>query len=394
MTTVSIAECLGEDFLAQALHRTYRHVPRVLPAAAGLMTWDDLNTILSVQRLEPPRLRLSVDGEALPQHRYSVPVTTRRHQVWHRIHPAEFHARLAEGASLVLDAVDELHPPIGRLAQELEGWLRTGVQVNLYASWTSTEGFGTHWDDHDVIVVQLEGAKRWRLYGPTRAAPMYRDTATPEPPPEIPVAELVMQAGDVLYLPRGWWHSVTADQGTHSLHLTCGLQTHTGADLMGWLSETLRASERVRADLPRFAEPHEQAAYVEALRKELLAELEDPAALLARYTVARDATDAGRMRTSLPHLAGPPADPVLPVQLTTGRACLTETKASVTFTANGQEWDFAPKVGPLLRRLLNGGPATLADLAEASGLTVEQAATVVGELVSGQAAALGTAEPS
>ncbi|WSC07830.1 cupin domain-containing protein [Streptomyces scopuliridis] len=54
---------------------------------------------------------------------------------------------------------------------ELEHWLRTGVQTNLYASLTAREGFGVHWDDHDVIVIQIDGAKRWKLYGPTRTAP-------------------------------------------------------------------------------------------------------------------------------------------------------------------------------------------------------------------------------
>jgi ribosomal protein L16 Arg81 hydroxylase len=35
------------------------------------------------------------------------------------------------------------------------------VQVNSYASFgQTTVGFDAHWDDHDVIVVQLEGRKR------------------------------------------------------------------------------------------------------------------------------------------------------------------------------------------------------------------------------------------
>ncbi|WP_159050508.1 cupin domain-containing protein [Streptomyces cellostaticus] len=52
MTPMSIAACLGEDFLAQALHREHRHVPGALDVA-GIMTWDDLNQILASHRLEP-----------------------------------------------------------------------------------------------------------------------------------------------------------------------------------------------------------------------------------------------------------------------------------------------------------------------------------------------------
>ncbi|HLL32732.1 MAG TPA: cupin domain-containing protein [Streptomyces sp.] len=390
MTTASIAERLGgEAFLAQTLGRTYCHVRGAVPGAAALLTFADLNDLLAVHRLEPPRLRLSADGEMLPQHRYAVTEVTRRRTVWHRLQPAELHARLAEGASLVLDAVDELHPPVRRLAEELEGWLRTHVQVNAYASWTATEGFGVHWDDHDVIVVQLQGAKRWRLYGPTRRAPLATDTDRPQPPPEKPVAELVLRTGDVLYLPRGWWHAVAADQGANSLHLTCGLRPHTGADLLAWLGGILRSSELVRADLPVHTGPAAQAAHLELLRKEVDAALADPS-LIARYVAARDAEDVGRLRPSLPYLAPPPADPGLSVRLTTPRARLEDTgdDGPVTFTAAGQEWRLTPAAAPVLRAMLDCREKTFADLAAASGLTLDQVAAVVGELVAGQVVTL------
>ncbi|MFE4830860.1 cupin domain-containing protein [Streptomyces sp. NPDC056672] len=290
MSPLNLAAHLGQDeFLAQVFHRRYRLVPAAVPTPGDLITWDDINTILATHRLEPPRLRLSANGETLPAHRYTAPVTTRRHTIRQRLHPAELHARLAEGASLVIDAVDELHPPVARGAMELEEWLRTGVQVNLYASWTAREGFGVHWDDHDVVVIQIDGAKRWKLYGPTRTAPMYKDTAEPEPPPEEPVAELVLRPGDVLYLPRGWWHSVAASEGEHSLHLTFGIQTTTGAQLLSWLADDLRRHEVLREDLPVHAAAAQQAVYLDRLRKEVTGALKDPG-LISRYTAMRDGT--------------------------------------------------------------------------------------------------------
>lgn len=382
MTTLSIARRLGgENFLAQALGRDYRH----LPGAAALLTFADLNDLLAVHRLEPPRLRLSTNGEPLPQHRYATTEITRRRTIWHRLQPAELHARLADGASLVLDAVDELHPPVRDLAEELERWLRTHVQVNAYASWTPVEGFGTHWDDHDVIVVQLHGAKRWRLFGPTRCAPLAVDTETPQPPPEEPV-DLVLRPGDLLYLPRGWWHAVTADQHTNSLHLTCGMRTHTGADLLTWLCETLRSRDVIRADLPVHGPADQHRAHLDLLRKEVTAALDDPN-LVARYLDARDAADPGRLRPSLPYLTGrPPANPDLAVRLTTARSVLHTVEDGVVFSAAGCEWEFTAPVGPLLTVLRRGGEHTLATLAAASGLTLDQVAAVVGELVGGQVA--------
>ncbi|MFF4948665.1 JmjC domain-containing protein [Streptomyces chattanoogensis] len=49
--------------------------------------------------------------------------------------------------------MEELHPGIEDLANKLERHFRTDVQINLYASWTSTEGFRVHWDDHDAVIL-------------------------------------------------------------------------------------------------------------------------------------------------------------------------------------------------------------------------------------------------
>ncbi|WP_327317091.1 cupin domain-containing protein [Streptomyces sp. NBC_01235] len=389
MSPLNLAAHLGQDeFLAQVLHRRYRHIPAALPNPGELITWDDVNTILATHRLEPPRLRLSVDGEMLPAHRYTAPVTTRRHTVWQRLHPAELHARLVEGASLVIDAVDELHPPVGRAAMELEQWLRTGVQANLYASFTAREGFGVHWDDHDVVVIQIDGAKRWKLYGPTRTAPMYKDTAEPEPPPEEPVAELVLHPGDVLHLPRGWWHSVAASEGEHSLHLTFGIQTTTGAQLLSWLADDLRRHDVLREDLPVHANAAQQVVYLERLRKEVTTALEDPA-LIARYTATRDTTDLTRLRPSLPHITRIPTDPDLHIRLITARTHLSSAPNGdgVIFRACENEWEMAAEALPLLQRLMSAAPCAvpLGELAVATGVSVEDVVAVVSELVEGQA---------
>jgi Cupin superfamily protein len=388
LSPLNLAARLGQDeFLAQAFHRQYRHVSGAIENPASLMTWDALNTILATHRLDPPRLRLSMDGEMLPQYRYASPVMTRRHTVWQRLYPAELHARLAEGASLVLDAADELHAPIGRAAMELEQWLRAGVQANLYASWTPREGFGVHWDDHDVLVIQVDGAKRWKLYGQTRVAPMYKDTTEPDPPPSEPVAELVMQPGDLLYLPRGWWHSVSASEGVHSMHVTFGIQTSTGAQLLAWLADDLRSREVLRRDLPVHASGEEQAAYLHRLRAEVAAALEAPG-LIKRFVSERDGEDLTRVRPNLPYITDIPADPKLMVRLATSRAELgAAADNGVVFRATDNEWDLTEEAGPVLRRLIDVAPGSvsLGELAGAAGISVDDTADLLSELAEGQA---------
>lgn len=198
----AVVERLGEDFLAEAFGRTFRVIPGDAQCIAGLLDWDDLNEIIARHRLEPPRLRLSADGVVVPLDAYTVREVARRRTVWHRIHPASLHEQLAQGATMVIDAFDELHPRVHGLAHALEARLRSKVQVNLYASWKPREGFGVHWDDHDVVVVPVDGRKRWKIYGPTRVAPMYRDVTETAPPPDEPVAEFVLTPGDMHLKPR------------------------------------------------------------------------------------------------------------------------------------------------------------------------------------------------
>ncbi|MBF6050135.1 cupin [Streptomyces sp. NRRL B-1677] len=388
-SALSWAERLGGDeFLAQTFSRTH-HVSRG-PAGAfdSLLTWDTLNTLLTTHRLQPPRLRLSAGGDLVDPDRYATTVTNRRSASWHHLQPAEVHARLAEGASLVLDSVHEMHPPLAAASAALERFVRTTVQVNLYASLTPEPGFGVHWDDHAVIACQLRGAKRWQIYGPTREAPGWVDVDFPQEPRGEPLAEIVLTDGDLLYLPRGWWHCVAADTGEQSLHLTFGLTgPSTGADLLHWLVDQMRARLLLRQDAPRFAGPGEQNAYVARLRTELLAELD--AGLVERWAASVDVTHPGYPHTSLPHITNVPAEAEVTVTLACPRARLdTGSAASVTLRGAGGEWEFALPVRPVLQALMPGVPIALGDLADRAGLPVEAVAEIVTVLVQGQAAVI------
>ncbi|MEU3220200.1 cupin domain-containing protein [Streptomyces sp. NPDC006971] len=328
-------------------------------------------------------------GEMVPLHRYAIPTTNRRAVTWSRIQSADFHAQLKDGASLVLDAVEKIHPAVGMAAEGLERFLGTSVQANAYASWTDREGFGLHWDDHDVVVVQVHGSKRWRLYGATREAPTFRDVESPESPEGDPVADIVLAPGDVLYLPRGWWHAVTADQGTESLHLTFGMVPHTGADLMLWVVDQLRSSLALRKDIPRFASLVGQSDFIEAVRREVLDMMADPR-LVERWAESIDTTDLGHAIPSLPYVDGLPARPEVTVKLTAPRGRLTANAAhsTVTFSAAGTAWDFAESAAPALGTLLIGQPVTLGILADSAGLEVKDVAELVWVLIEGQAAAV------
>jgi hypothetical protein len=106
------------------------------------------------------------------------------------------------------------------------------VQANAYSTPASSRGFGVHHDTHDVLVLQVAGRKRWRLYEPLLELPLktQRWSAQLGDPGE-PVDDVTLDAGDTLYLPRGWSHEAVAADAD-SLHITVGLHPHTRIDAL------------------------------------------------------------------------------------------------------------------------------------------------------------------
>ena len=88
-------------------------------------------------------------------------------------------------------------------------WARERVQVNTYLTTQDTSGFTLHWDDHDVIIVQLAGEKSWDVRTPSRPVPIYRDAAPNSEPSNEHVWSGTLTAGDVMHIPRGYWHQAS-----------------------------------------------------------------------------------------------------------------------------------------------------------------------------------------
>ena len=127
--------------------------------------------------------------------------------------------------------------------------MHTDTFTNLYAGWHSQKAFDMHWDPQEAIVLQLSGKKRWKVYRPTRLHPLKNDVELPHQPAGEPVWEGLMADGDLLYIPRGWWH-VAFPLNEPSLHLTVSLTPPTGMDYLGWAVSKLRRHAQARASLP------------------------------------------------------------------------------------------------------------------------------------------------
>jgi len=268
-----IAPLERSAFLNNHWENSWLHLSGTADRFGGLLSWDELSVILENTRIAPPHIHLSKDGHAIAPERY-VHVPPGAGNSPH-IDSGRLVALLAGGATLILQGVEDLAPKVRALSESFRDALRARTHVNLYASWRTENGFDLHWDPHEVMVLQLHGRKRWQIFAPTQDSPL--DTGGPPKPTGAPIWDDVLNAGDILYLPRGWWH-VAHPVNEPSLHLTFGIAPMHGLNLLNWMATRLRGNAHLRRDLPLLRDAAARQAHMAQLRA-IVAETLDDAAL-------------------------------------------------------------------------------------------------------------------
>ena len=200
-----------EAFLRQHFERA----PLLRRAAlqSPAFSWRDLDELL--HHIEPTEAGFQLFRNGLvAQAQYTLESATmglhRR-----RLHKRRFWAQLHSGASVVLNRLEHHSSTMQRLCSDVARFCSLPTSGNAYLSIGGAGTFGRHWDTHDVFAVQLIGSKRWRVFEPTYALPLADQTSqrSPLPCPAQPLLDVTLQAGDLLYLPRGWWHEVLPGDG-------------------------------------------------------------------------------------------------------------------------------------------------------------------------------------
>ena len=171
-----------------------------------------------------------------------------------RADPAKIELFLRMGASLVGDHIEDIDAGVRNAAAMLSEQFAGTAGANVYCSFKGIRAFNSHCDLHEVFAVQLEGEKVWQIYE-NRADSPVETIQGPNAQAIIDQAKgrvmmtVHMQPGDLLYIPRGYFHDALADTAA-SLHLTFGIAPLTGRYIFKLLEEMATRNPRFRAYLP------------------------------------------------------------------------------------------------------------------------------------------------
>ncbi|GAA2891225.1 hypothetical protein Acy02nite_74670 [Actinoplanes cyaneus] len=337
-----------------------------------LLSSAAVDELLSRRGLRTPFLRVAQQGKVLPAGRFTGGGGPGA-EITDQVHDEQVMRLFADGATLVLQGLHRIWEPLIDFTGRLGAELARPLQVNAYLTPPSSQGFATHYDTHDVFVLQVEGTKRWIIHPPVLPDPLERQpwggradevAATAEGRAAL---DVVLQPGDALYLPRGWLHSARTDKG-RSLHLTIGIRGLTRYALVEELLGMAVTDPRLRASLPYgfdLTDPDavgaELTATVGALRDWLLtADPEQVAAALRDRTVTRPVPLNPLAQLDF-------ADSLTPASKITARPGLrwelTRDGDRMTVRlAGGRTLTMPVSCEPAVRVALDGVPCTVGDL--------------------------------
>ena len=156
------------------------------------------------------------------------------------------------GATIIFPQLNLAVAELADFCRSIEYDLSCKVQSNVYLTPQSSQGFKTHYDDHDVFIIQMHGSKKWRVYQQAVDKPFKGESfkASEHSAGDLGLS-FTMGPGDCVYIPRGYMHDAVNVGEEPSLHITVGLLVKKWADFMlEALSEVAVNNSKYRESLP------------------------------------------------------------------------------------------------------------------------------------------------
>lgn len=222
-----------------------------------LLTLGDLDTILSQQSLRAPLVWVVQDGKQLDTAKYTTPSTARFDKTPGYVDSAELYRCFRGGASVVFRQLARYWTPVQNLTMQLADDLGLPVRASGYITPRTAQGLLPHHDDHDVLILQVHGRKEWYEYENNGDLPvpqkswmtMNAQALSRERAKAVQSGSVVLEPGDVLYIPRGSMHAARTLDDV-SLHITIAVLAVTHLDVLEALTRLAVNDRWFRQSLP------------------------------------------------------------------------------------------------------------------------------------------------
>jgi hypothetical protein len=230
---------------------------------SDLLTWRSLRNMIETGAVPAEALRVTKEAAVIPPFFYleNGKVTGDR-----------LDRLLSSGASLIIAALSPHVPALNALCASISDRTAETIVAGAIATRGDGGALACHFDEDDLFIVQLEGSKRWQIYGPPVQNPVAGMDASSELKGE-PVFDEVLRPGDFLFLPAGYWHQC-ANERDLSLHLGIFFKPHTAYYAVKSLLAKLMTEEIFRRPLARLEDSIDRTALEAEIKSRLIGQFE------------------------------------------------------------------------------------------------------------------------
>ncbi len=241
-----------------------RHTPDYF---AHLLTLDAIDQVITTSDIRFPDIRVISAAHEIASSDYTMGGG--------RLKPDSVMKLYQEGGTVILNHQHKWQPALAKFCRALELVFSQPFQTNIYLTPPNAQGFGIHFDTHDVFVLQIAGSKDWKIFDSAIDLPLAGQGFNPT---DEDIGETQMtctlEAGDLLYIPRGILHEASSLDDL-SLHATVGILSKTWADfILEAVSQVIVSDPNFRLAMPvGFAQPDFDQSKAETTFHDLLSDL-------------------------------------------------------------------------------------------------------------------------
>lgn len=227
----ALKSALADGQLRDALvARQPLYLPGVVAGReAGFPTLADVEQALEMGVIDQEEMRIYVRREKLD-------LTEARIVHRGKLVPQMLQNAALMGHTFVFNNLQRQVGTAHRLALLMEEWVGDSIEVVMIASFAAMDGLKQHFDQMNLLIVQVAGAKVWTLLGDP-VAPGSKQAEEGELEEK---QKVTMQAGDVLFLPAGQ-HHVCNPEG-FSVHIALLMLSVSGSTVARRLTDAMKES--------------------------------------------------------------------------------------------------------------------------------------------------------
>lgn len=344
----NLLEPIGvEEFKNSYLSKEFLHFSNSNRKFILPFNWDDLNEILSKRRFYTDQVRVVQGGKDIEcDSIFSFRTDNKNpNQKIAYLNTTGINKLMNDGCTLIVHAVEELMENIAGVVDVIECLVNEKVQANLYACFKKGQGFDVHWDNHDVFVLQVLGSKDWTVYYPTENKDCLDHL-------EKPIWSDILKQGELLYMPRGYWHEAKSIGPT--IHITFGFTNRRIEHYIKWILRELNCNDIFNSDLNNY---HTRDLRLEVLDKikEVLTKNINVSSL-ENYIAITDSKSQERPYFNFPYVLDGeilPAESLIAINSSRIHLRALQTKGDlVIFNILNRQWKFSLKTKPILERII------------------------------------------